>query len=132
MSYAAKVLLGMTRRLLTIQAALALLAAGTFLVLRGWEPALAAVFGGAIALFNTLVSAQRLARASESAASDLKRGMMELFIGAAIRFLATPGLIAVGIVFLNLDPVAIIVGFGVAQVGYFFNSAPSHLQKPNS
>ncbi len=132
MSYAVKVLLGMTRRLLTIQAVLILLVAGIYFALRGWEPALAAVFGGSIALFNTLVSAQRLARASDSATQDLKRGMMELFIGAAIRFVATPALIAVGIVYLDLDPVAIIVGFGVAQVGYFFNSAHPHLQKPNS
>lgn len=132
MSYAAKVLLGMTRRLLTIQALLVLLAAGVYFALKGWEPASAAVFGGAIALFNTLVSAQRLARASRSAIQDPKHGMMELFIGAAIRFVATPALIAVGIVFLDLDPVAIIVGFGVAQVGYFFNSAHPHLQKPNS
>ncbi|WP_303902392.1 ATP synthase subunit I [Thiohalomonas denitrificans] len=132
MSYAAKVLLGMTRRLLTIQALLVLLAAGVYLALRGWEPVSAVVFGGAIALFNTLISAQRLARASDSANQDPKRGMMELFTGAVIRIVATPALIAIGIVFLDLNPVAIIVGFGVAQVGYFFNSAHPHLQKPNS
>lgn len=132
MSYAANALRSTTRRLLTVQGLLILLATGLYFGLKGWQPAVAALFGGLIALLNTLVSAHRLARASETAAQDPKRGMMELYIGAVIRFVATPGLIAVGIVLLELDPVAIIVGFAAAQVGYFFNSARPHNPKPNS
>lgn len=123
MSYAQRVLRGTTRRLLLIQALLVLAAAVAYFALKGWQPAVAALFGGLIALFNTSVSAQRLSRASEAALNDLKRGMFELYIGAVIRFVATPVLVVVGIVLLKLDPVAIIVGFAVAQVGYFFNSA---------
>ncbi len=129
MSYAQQVLRGTTRRLLIIQALLVLATAIVYLALKGWQPALAAVFGGVIAVFNMLVSAHRLARASNAAVADMKRGMMELYVGAIIRFVATPALFAAGIV-SGLDPVAIIVGFAVAQVAYFFNSARPHT--PNS
>lgn len=130
MSYANKVLRGAAGRLLASQALLVFATAGIYLWHSGGQAAMAALFGGLIAFFNTVISAQHLARASHAAAGDLKRGMLELYIGAVIRFVATPALVAVGIVALKLDAVAIIVGFAVAQVGYFFNSARPH--KTNS
>lgn len=129
MSYAAKVLQGTARQVLTTQALLVLAAAVAFLVYGGSAKALAAAFGGGIALLNTLVSAHRLVRASEAAPGNPNRGMLELYIGAVTRFVATPALVAVGIVLLKLDPPAIIVGFVAAQVGYFFNRARPHGQQ---
>jgi ATP synthase protein I len=129
MSYAAKVLQGTARRVLTTQALLVLAAAFGFLAYGGVDKALAAAFGGGIALLNTLVSAHRLVRASEAAPDNVNRGMLELYIGAVTRFVATPALVAVGIVLLKLDPPAIIVGFVAAQVGYFFNGARPHGQQ---
>lgn len=133
MSYAAKTLRTTLRRLITTQLSLVLAAVAIYFSLKGWQAAIACLYGGAIALFNTLVSAQRLRRASESAGSDAARGMMELYIGAVIRFVATPALVVVGIVLLKLEPIAIIVGFAVAQLGYFFGSARStKTMTPNS
>ena len=83
---------------------------------------LAALFGGAIALLNTLISAQRLRRASDAAVSNANSGMMELYIGAILRFIGTPLFVALGILALGLDPIAIIAGFGIAQLAFFFNS----------
>jgi len=122
MSYAAEVLRATLRRLLFVQVVLVLAVAVAFLALKGWPQGVAALFGGGIALFNTLVSAQRLRRASERT-NDPQGSMLELYIGAGIRFVATPALVALGIILLDLDPVAIIVGFAVAQLGFFFNSA---------
>lgn len=122
MSYAAEVLRRTLRRLLIVQVLLVLAVAAGFLFTRGGAELLAALFGGGIALLNTLVSAWRLRRASEPG-TDARRSLFELYAGAVIRFVATPALIAIGIVVLSLDPVAIIVGFAVAQLAYFFNSA---------
>jgi len=118
MSHAAKVLQGSLRRLMTIQAGLTLLTASGYFLNYGGMVALAALFGGSIALINSLISARQLARASRN--SDATRQMAELFFGAAMRFMATPALVAVGILLLGLDAVAIIVGFAVAQIAYFF------------
>jgi len=120
MSHAGKVLRKTVRRLLMVQCSLIIVVAAAYGVARGWPAATAALYGGGIALFNTLISAQRLSRASE-VVGDVRRGMLELYIGAIIRFVATPALIVAGILVLKLDPVAIIVGFAVAQAGYFFN-----------
>ena len=118
MSHAVKVLQGSLRRLMLIQGALTLLTALGFYLNHGAMVAIAALFGGAIALFNSLISARQLARASRSGGAN--RQMAELYFGAAMRFLATPALVAVGIVALGLDAIAIIVGFAVAQIAFFF------------
>jgi len=123
MSYAASVLRSTARRLLIIQLVLVLATALGFLAAKGGPEMLAALYGGAIALLNTLISAHRLRRASDAAVSDAKRGMMELYIGAILRFIGTPLFVALGILALGLDPIAIIVGFAVAQLAYFFNSS---------
>ena len=131
MSYAVQVLKGTTRKLLLVQSVLILVVATVYLATKGGLPSLAALFGGAIALFNTVISAWHLGRASAAAGTDARRGMFELYIGAVIRFVATPLLVAVGILFLKLDPVAIIAGFAVAQLGYFFNSVRTKPDTPN-
>ncbi|GAB6039949.1 ATP synthase subunit I [Endothiovibrio diazotrophicus] len=118
MSHAVKVLQGSLRRLMIIQVALALLTAIGFYINHGGMVGVAALFGGAIALFNSLISARQLARASQN--RDATRQMAELYFGAAMRFLATPALVAVGIAALGLNAIAIIVGFAVPQIAYFF------------
>jgi len=124
-----KVLHRTLRRLLTAQALLVLTAAGLYLAVKGGDHAAAAVYGGGIALLNSLISALHLRRATEAAGSSATRGMAELYVGAVIRFVAVPVLVALGIWGLTLDPVAIIAGFAVAQLGYLFNSVrtePDH------
>ena len=119
MSHAVKVLQGTLRRLLIVQAGLILASATAYFFAQGGAAAVAAAFGGAIALLNALVSAHHLKRASVGAAGNAQRGMLELYLGAVIRFIATPLLVAVGIVALGLAPVPMLVAFAVAQVAYF-------------
>lgn len=121
MSHTTKVLHRTLRRLLWVQGALVLIAALACGVGMGLETVPAALFGGAIALLNTAISAERLHRATAAAGQDARQGMAALYSGAIIRFVATPALIAVGILALGLDPVAILIGFGVAQLGYLVN-----------
>ena len=117
MSHAVKVLQGTLRRLVTIQAALALAAAAGYLVINGALDAVSALFGGGIALLNSLISARHLARAARH--QEPRGQLAELYVGAVVRFVATPALVAVGILALGLDAVAIIVGFAVTQIAYF-------------
>lgn len=119
MSYAETVLRRTARRLLITQLLLVLITATAYFIAKGLGGSVAALYGGAIALLNTLISANRLRRASDVAARSANRGMMEMYIGAIMRFIATPLFVALGIAALGLDPIAIIVGFAVAQLGYF-------------
>jgi ATP synthase protein I len=122
MSYAVNVLRATLRKLLLAQALLVLTTAVGFLAAKGGHTPLAALFGGAVALLNTAISAHRLQKASEVAAGDAHQGMLQLYLGAAMRFVLTPLFIALGIAALGLDPIALIVGFAVAQLGYLFNN----------
>lgn len=125
MSYAAQVMRKTLRRLVTIQLFLVLACAGIFLGVKGGFEAISAVYGGGIALLSTLISAWRLLRATEAASRDARSGMAELYIGAAVRFVLVLGLMAVGMAVLKLNPLAVILGFAAAQVGYTFNRVPT-------
>jgi|GEM_PF-1420962 len=122
MSYAATLLGATARRLLLTQALLVLLAAALYLWQEGVAAAGAALFGGAIALLNTLISANRLQRSAEMIDSDARSSLLQLYVGAVIRFLATPALIAAGIIG-GLSPVAMLVGFAAAQLAFFISRA---------
>ena len=129
MSYAAQVLRHTVRRLLTVQVLLIAATALAFLVLRGQFAAVSALYGGGIALVNTLLSAWRLLRATEAVSANPGRGMVEFYIGAAMRFVSVLILTGIGIKALKLEPVAIIAGFAVAQIGYLFNRVSTDIQR---
>lgn len=131
MSYAAQVLRSTLRRLMIVQALLALAAAIVYgAVLRHGVPGAAAtLYGGGIALVSTFISAWRLLRATEVAGASATRGMAELYIGAALRFVSVLALMALGMAVLKLDPLAIIVGFAVAQLAYLFNRVSTDVQR---
>lgn len=115
MSYAARVLRAALRRLLFVQLLLVLFVALGFFVIKNGDSALAAGYGGGIALANTIIMAWRVGRTND------KRAFAELYIGAGLRFALTLLLMALGMGLLKLDPVALILGFAVAQLGYLFN-----------
>jgi ATP synthase protein I len=120
MSYAGRVLRATLRRLLMVQLLLVLLAMLAYAAVKGSGSAWAAGYGGGIALANTIVMAWRVGRSNSSS-----RALVELYIGAGIRFALTLFLMAVGMGWLKLDPLALILGFAIAQVGYLFNRVPT-------
>lgn len=122
MSYAAKVLASTLRRLVMVQVVLTVAAALVYLATTGAVDKTAAVlYGGGIVVLGTLISAWRLLRATQAAGSDASRSMAELYIGAALRFVLALALLALGMGWIGLDPLGIIIGFAVAQLGYAFN-----------
>lgn len=127
MTYAAKVLAGAARRLVLVQAGLVVLVVFAFFAWKGAFGAVAALFGGGIAILGTLISAWRLLRATKAAGLSARQGMAELYIGAGLRFVLTLGLMALGMGLLKLDPVGIIAGFAAAQIGYLFNRVPTDI-----
>jgi F0F1-type ATP synthase assembly protein I len=88
-------------------------------------------WGGFIAVSNVLSSyfwvwiADHLNRSAES----LKGDVAFFTIGAGQRFVTTLLFFVVGFAWLKLPPLAILAGFGVAQVAYVLGLKQSHPQE---
>ena len=104
-----------TQLIVSIIVAIAFLTKGT------WE-ALAAVYGGLASICISLLLLRGIQRANAAAKVDPGRSMRILYIGAVQRFVLVLGLIALGLALFKLDPVAIVSGFALAQLGYLIGS----------
>ncbi len=107
------------RRLLGIQAVLVVVAGAVCLVARGVPEAQSALYGGGIALLSAWMLQRRVRRAISVARTHPGRETTVLFIGALQRFLMVVGLFALGMGWLGLNPLPILIGFGVAQIAFF-------------
>ncbi|QKT03608.1 ATP synthase subunit I [Ectothiorhodospiraceae bacterium 2226] len=130
MSHAATVLRGALHRLLGVQLLLTLAVAGAYLAMVGAASALAALYGGGIALVGSLIAGWRILRAGALAGQNPRVGEVEIYMGAAMRFIATLVLLAIGMGLLRLDPLAIIAAFAAAQIGYMFNRVDTSWTPP--
>ncbi len=107
---------GAVRVVVMYQAAIAVVVALTFLVLQGGLQALSALYGGLITLIMTLLLRRRVTRLAEIATQGNATGVAA--VGVMLRFLWVLVLFGLGFAVLKLDPLASIVGFGLAQLGY--------------
>ena len=121
MNFAMVVMRRVVRRLLFIQFVITILVAFTYLILQSSEGFFAAFYGGSITLSATLLTAWRLGRATELAASDQQQGQIEIYIGAIQKYFLTLLMMAVGMGMLKLDPLAIIVSFALTQLSFAAN-----------
>ena len=120
------------RRLLLIQLALTGVLAVGFGLLGSVESAMAAAFGGAIAMGNAWLMGRIVARAMEVARTNPGSETTVLFIGAVQRFALVATLFAVGIGVLRLPPVELIVGFAVVHGTFFLARAIVAMPAPGA
>lgn len=109
------------RRTLMVQAVLTLVAALIAHQMRGLEFALALVYGGVVTIAGTWVHAWRLLKIAEpEVENDATQVGAEIFKGAILKLVVIMGLLAIGMGYFKLDPLAVLVGFIVAYVGFVF------------
>ena len=121
MSYAAVILRQGVRRVLLSQAVLTLLAGAAFLVSLGEAAALAALYGGAVALLSTWLLGRRVQNIPETPTPGDASGQLALYTGILPRFIVTLAMLGIGIGGLKLFPLPLIVAFAVAQLGFLVN-----------
>jgi len=126
MSFAAIVMRRVVRRLFIVQLMLTIFAAFACLAWQNINGFLAALFGGSITLSGTLLMAWRISRAGEAAlpvqqTGDKQQGYIEIYIGALQKFFLTLVLMAFGMGYLKLDPLAILIGFAITQMSFIAN-----------
>ncbi len=109
------------RKVVAWQVIGSMLAAAAFFVGKGWGAAQAALCGGAIGVAATLLLSRSVKKASR-ATDDPNAGMRILYLGAAQRFFFVLGAFALGLAVLKLEPLALFIGFVLAQAGYFINA----------
>jgi ATP synthase protein I len=130
MTYAGSVLSHGIRRTLLAQGVLVLVVGVAYLFLRGGFHAASAVYGGGVALLITGLLGWRVQRASDLGARDSARGTALLYWGAVERMVVLLVALGVGMGVLKLDPLAMVIAFAVAQVGYLFR-IPTRLPNDN-
>ncbi|RJS93328.1 ATP synthase subunit I [Salinisphaera sp. Q1T1-3] len=106
-------------RLLIMQSTAAVCVAILVSVIYGSEAAVAAIYGGVVALIMTSMLAWRISQVSRSGAA-----LRWLVIGAGERMIMVCVAFAVGIGFLNLVPIPMLIGFGVAELAYYLAAGP--------
>lgn len=114
-------------RIILLQIVLTIIVAIFFYLKQGDEFALAALYGGAATLVSTLISVWRTNAAIKADEHDATPGMLELYQIVILRFLVTVSLLALGLGWLKLQPLALLCGFIAAQAGQLF--APARMKR---
>ena len=115
---------GRMRKLLITQGILVAVVAALFLV-QSPQALVSALYGGSIALLNSILLGKRVARDRAAVAQSANMDLLSLYFGALQRFALTIVAMAVGMGWLKLDPIALLVAFGVAQLGYVIAAGSS-------
>ena len=121
MSHAERVLQSTAARLLKIQLTIITLTALGFVLKADFAAGYSAFAGGLIALVNTGISSHFLRRATAVSSSSPNQGLVLFYSGAGLRFIVVPLCFGLGIAVFELTPIAMLVGFALAQFGYLFN-----------
>ena len=99
-----------------------------FQLKQGNEFSLAALYGGAITLITTLLSAWRITVATRISdgvtRQDAVPGVAEFYKTALFRLILTIALLAIGLAGLKLQAMALIIGFVAGTLGHFI--VPTH------
>jgi ATP synthase protein I len=109
------------RWVISTQLIISVIVAAVFLTKGIWE-SVAALYGGIASLCITMLLLWGIKRATEAAKENPGKSMRILYVGAAQRFLLVIGLLAMGIALFKLDPIAMCVGFALAQLSYLIGS----------
>lgn len=89
---------------------------------QGLEAALAAVFGAAIGVANTLLLRRHLIMAAREARADAALNLRKAFRCVVERWLMTIVLFSVGFLVLKLSALAVLVGFIATQLVLFLGN----------
>ena len=131
MSFAIVVMRRVVRRLLIVQLLLSGIIALLALIFGNTNAMIATLYGGSITLIATLLMAWRIGRAGEVAYNDKQQGYIEIYIGAIQKFILILVLMAIGMGYLKLNPLAILIGFAVTQLSFIANKVDTQYA-PNS
>ena len=110
------------RSLLIIQLIIVLLGVIVSVQYFGQQAMLPALYGGAVALVNTLLLSGRIKKLDELAKTSPQAGVMSLMLGVLQRFVFVLVMLGVGLGALKLLPMPLLGTFMAAQLAYVIGS----------
>lgn len=110
------------KKTLVVQLASGLASSVGFMLYADAWAAISAFSGAVVSILLLLLLRHGVKRAAEIAQYDQKRSMLILYLGAAQRFILILVLFALGLGVVNFDPLAMFVGFFLAQLGNLINA----------
>jgi ATP synthase protein I len=118
--FAAKAYRRMLIQLVLIQLGLISLSSTVAFIFKDATFSIALFYGGFIVTLGTLVSGWRFMLMTNPGNGSGLLNMAELYKGTVLRFILVIALLAIGMAALKLDPLAVVIGFCLAQASYFF------------
>ena len=128
MSFATVVMRRVVRRLFIVQLVMTFIVAFAYLAFQNTNGFFAALYGGSITLSGTLLMAWRISRAGEVGSREKQQGYIEIYAGAVQKFILTLVLMAYGMGYLQLSPLAILVSFALTQLSFLANKVDTSPQ----
>lgn len=109
----------MANRLLVMQVILVLIALAAAFYYQGMSGLTAGLFGGAVAVFSTLILLRRITQAGRTVGAGSRHGMTLLYFGVLQRYVFVLVALAIGLGVLKLNAKPMLATFGIAQLAHF-------------
>ncbi len=107
-----------SRKVIKVQLLVILVVAGVFMYFSGTLHGVSAVAGGAVRLIATLVSWGSMRWSSSLSLRNPSGSQIILYVSAAFRFVLVLVMFVICLAVLELAPLAVVVGFSLAQLAY--------------
>ena len=121
--------MGTAFRVVGVQAVTVIFGASLLFFWLGRDVAVAAFFGGAVAVANTLFLAWCMRAGAQRPVQDARRELAWLVRFSMERFLMVALLIVAGLGWLKLMPVPLLIGFVLGQLTLVFSTIFSGIEK---
>ena len=110
----------MRRKLIAVQLVLVIICVAVTWAIRGSDFAMAAAYGGLVAIISAWLLSSRVERAGELAKRNVKWSVYSLLFGAVQRFVFVLAALALGMWegAFGLEAVPLLISFAVAQLAY--------------
>jgi hypothetical protein len=93
------------------------------LITTGFERAKGAGFGSLLGILATLVAARSVKKSSQAVVTNPYMGMFPLYAGLVFKLLIVAGGTWFGLVYLELGPIYVVLGYITMQAGYMWVAA---------
>lgn len=121
--------IAMTRKVVIFQLGVAAIGASGSLWISGANAAQGTLFGVLTSMISALLLSWGVVMATRRSVKNQNRGMLLLYVGAVQRFLLVLAMFGIGVAALKLNPLFMVIGFGLAQFA-FLAVARSERPKP--
>ncbi len=105
-------------RVMVAQSAILVIASAGIGLFSGLQGAAAVAFGSVIGILLTWITARSVRRSSTAVLRHPGKAMLPLYSGLVQKLLIGGGGIVFGFTVLQLDPLFIVLGFGLSQLGF--------------